>query len=158
MTPFSKHEPSPYQPLLLGRRGLLSLSLRTLLANTDESSLAPGVSKLPVGLLFAWVVRNLALGDDGLVLDGDTLVGVLDLSFVTTLPDLLDLLSTSVALLGRLGLAWEKDQASLVCLETLDVGGEGLFGEVLSAGIDRDTDGGRQLAWDASGLLCVNTA
>ena len=54
--------------------------------------------------------------------------------------------------LGRFGLAREEDETLLVGFEALDVGGERLFGEVLAARVDRNTDGGRQLARDAGFL------
>lgn len=66
--------------------------------------------------------------------------------------DGLELLLGGVALLGLVALLGEEDQALLVGLEALDVGGQGLLGDVLAAGIDGDTDGGGVLAGDASGL------
>lgn len=66
----------------------------------------------------------------------------------------LDLLLRSVALLGRLGLAREENQALLVGLQALDVGLEGLFGEVLAAWVNGNADGWRQLAWNTGLLQC----
>jgi len=64
----------------------------------------------------------------------------------------LGVLGGSLAVLGRLALAREEDEAALVGLQALDVGLEGLLGEVLAARVDGDTDGGRELAGNA-GLL-----
>lgn len=64
----------------------------------------------------------------------------------------LELLLGGVALLGLVALLGEQDQALLVGLEALDVGGQGLLGDVLAAGVDGDADGGGVLAGDASGL------
>jgi hypothetical protein len=44
--------------------------------------------------------------------------------------------------------AWEKDEAGTEGLEAVDVGLEGLDGEVLAAGVNRDTDGRCELAGD----------
>lgn len=66
--------------------------------------------------------------------------------------DGLELVVGGVALLGLVALLGEEDQALLVGLEALDVGGQGLLGDVLAAGVDGDTDGGGVLAGDASGL------
>jgi len=53
--------------------------------------------------------------------------------------------------LGVLGaLPGEDDQALLVGLEAGDVGGEGLFAEVLAAEVDGDTDGGSHKAGNTS--------
>ena len=56
--------------------------------------------------------------------------------------------------LGLAGLAGEEDQAGLVGLETLDVDGEALLGQVGAAVVNRDADGGGILLGDASGLFC----
>lgn len=66
--------------------------------------------------------------------------------------DSLELLLGRVALLGLVALLGEEDQALGVSLEALDVGGQGLLGDVLATSIDRDTDGRSILAGDASGL------
>ena len=54
--------------------------------------------------------------------------------------------------LDLVGLAGEDDQASLVGLEALDIGGEALLGEVLATGIDGDTDGGSVKLGDTGSL------
>lgn len=64
----------------------------------------------------------------------------------------LELLLGRVALLGLVALLGEQDQAGGVGLEALDVGGEGLLGQVLAAGIDGDTDSGSVLAGDTGSL------
>ena len=61
----------------------------------------------------------------------------------------------AVAGLGLVALAGEDDQAGLVGLEALDVGGEGLLGQVLAAAIDGDTDGGGILTGNASSLVKI---
>lgn len=70
--------------------------------------------------------------------------------------DGLELVLGGVALLRLVALLGEEDQALLVGLEALDVGGQGLLGDVLATSIDGDTDGRGVLAGDASGLdsLC----
>lgn len=69
--------------------------------------------------------------------------------------DGLELVLGGVALLGLVALLGEQDQTLLVGLEALDVGGQGLLGDVLAAGVDGDTDGRGVLAGDASGLDSV---
>ena len=69
--------------------------------------------------------------------------------------DGLELVLGGVALLGLVALLGEQDQALLVGLEALDVGGQGLLGDVLATGVDGDTDGRGVLAGDASGLDSV---
>lgn len=69
--------------------------------------------------------------------------------------DGLELVLGGVALLGLVALLGEQDQALLVGLEALDVGGQRLLGDVLATSIDGDTDGGGVLAGDASGLNSV---
>lgn len=54
--------------------------------------------------------------------------------------------------LDLVGLAGEDDQASLVGLEALDIGGEALLREILTAGIDGNTDGGSVKLGDTSSL------
>lgn len=62
----------------------------------------------------------------------------------------------AVTSLGLAGLAGEDNQASLVGLEALDVGGKGLLGEVGAAGVDGDTDGGSDKLGDTGGLIVVS--
>lgn len=81
---------------------------------------------------------------------------MLDLAIVGGLADLLgsiDLVLGGIALLWCLELAWEEHKALLVLLQASDIGGQRLVGKVLTAWVDGDTDGRRQLAWDASLLL-----
>lgn len=139
--------------LFLSVGSLLSLGLGALLADTGETGLAADLAELAVGVLGAGVVGELALLDGSLVLDGEGNVGLLDVVVLGGL----DLLSRGVTLLGGLGLAGEEDNAAAVGLQALDVGGKGLLGEVLAAGVDRDTDGGCELAGDASGLRYCQT-
>jgi hypothetical protein len=134
--------------LLLSVGSLLSLGLGALLAGTGETGLAADVTELAVGVLLTGVVGELALSDLGLVGDGEGGGGLLD----EVLLGRLDLLSRGVTLLGGLAVAGEQDNAAAVSLQALDVGGKRLLGEVLAAGVDRDTDGGCKLAGDTSSL------
>lgn len=112
---------------------LLGLGLGALLALADEASLRAGVTESAVGVLGGGVVGELAGLDGDLVVDGEGLVGELD---VLTLLGGLDLLSGGLTLLGGLGVAGEEDEALLVSLQALDVGLEGLLAQVLAAGVD----------------------
>lgn len=130
---------------------LLGLGLRALLALADEAGLGASVAELPVGVLGGGVLGELGLLDGDLVVDREGLVVEAD---VGALLDGLDLLSAGLTLLGGLGVAGEEDKTLLVGLQTLDVGLEGLLAQVLAAGVDGDTDGGRELAGDVGGLRC----
>ena len=66
--------------------------------------------------------------------------------------DGLDLLGAGLALLGCLEVAGEEDEALLVGLQALNVDLEGLLGKVGATRVDRDTNGGCELAGDTSGL------
>ena len=134
--------------LFLSVGSLLSLGLGALLAGAGETGLAADVAELAVGSLLTGVVGELALDNLGLVLDGEGGGGLLN----EVLLGRLDLLSRGVTLLGGLAVAGEQDDAAAVGLQALDVGGKRLLGEVLAAGVDRDTDGGCKLAGDASSL------
>lgn len=68
----------------------------------------------------------------------------------------LDVLDGGISLLGLSGLAWEKNEAGTVSLKTLNVDLEGLDGEVGAAWVNGDTDGGSELLWDTSLLLCLS--
>jgi len=138
--------------LFLGSSSVLLLGLRTLLALANQTRLGASVAQLAVSSLLAGVVGDLALGDLGGVDDGEGLVGLLDVGAVAGLLGGLGVLGGSLAVLGRLALAREEDEAALVGLQALDVGLEGLLGKVLAARVDGDTDGGRELAGNA-GLL-----
>lgn len=137
--------------LFLCRR-LVGLVLGALLADTHQAGVGAGGTELLVGGLLGGVVGELALGDGGGVDDGEDGGGRLD---VGGLLGGLDVLGRGVALLGRLGLAREEDELALVSLQALDVGLERLLGEVLAAGVDRDANGGSELAGNASSLGCV---
>lgn len=134
--------------LFLGRSSLISLILRPLLARTRVSGLAPRVPKLPVGtsLNGSGDLALLDLGDGNGVDDRERGLGALDVVGL----DGRDVGGRGVTLLGLAGLSWEEDEAGAVGLETGDVQGEGLGGEVLAAGVDGDTDGWCELAWDTS--------
>lgn len=112
---------------------LLGLGLGALLALADKAGLRAGVTESAVGVLGGGVVGELAGLDGDLVVDGEGLVGELD---VLTLLGGLDLLSGGLTLLGGLGVAGEEDEALLVSLQALDVGLEGLLAQVLAAGVD----------------------
>lgn len=151
---------------VLGRRHLfllvvlfLLLGLGTLLALANKTSIGASVAEHTVCVLGGWVVGDLALLDDDLVVDWECELGQLDLAIVGGLADLLgslDLLLGSVAVLLRLELAWEENKTLLVLLQAGDVGGERLIGKVLAARVDGDTDGWRKLAWDTS-LLFISS-
>ena len=133
--------------------GLLGLSLRALLTDTDEAGLGAGVTELPVGVLGGLVVANGALLELDDVLDGQSSGGGLD-KVVGALGGL-DVLGGSVTRLGLAVAAGEEDKALAVLLEALDVGLEALLGEVLAARVDRDTDGAGELAGDTSGCYML---
>lgn len=140
---------NPKTSLFLGSLGL-GLLPHTLLPDTHQAGVGP---RLPEGLVGTAldVLGQGALGDlaeaggDGLGNaegGGDVLCGLAGL-----------LVLRGVGLLGLVGLAGEDNQAGLVGLEALDVGREGLLGEVLAAGIDGDADGGGVELGNASGLV-----
>lgn len=131
---------------------LLLLGLGPLLPLTDQSRVTARVAELPVRLLLAGVVADLALDEGCLVVDGEVRLVLLDLAVVCDLFASLGLLGRRVAVLGCVGLAGEEHETGLVGLQTLDVGGEGLLGQVLAAGVDADADGGSQLAGNAGFL------
>lgn len=145
--------------LFLGSLGLLSLGLGSLLTSTQVAGLAAGLTQSSVsGLLALGKIGAADLGDgvgDGSVLDGDGSRGVGGVSLNLALGGE-SLLGSSNVVGGRVellvlaALAGEQDQAALVLLETGDVGGKGLLGDVLAAVVDRDADGGGELAGDAS--------
>ena len=113
--------------LFLSRLGL-GLLLGPLLPNTAQPRVAAGLPQSRVGT----------------TLDGGGQVALLDLS------DALgegsdgegdaDVGDGGAEILGLSALAGEDDQALLVGLETGDIGGEGLFAQVLAAVVDGDTD------------------
>lgn len=124
------------------------------------------LSRIPCALLTGTLVSGVASGDtEGSVgtslersghlalldlLDGD--VGRSNGEDGGDGGSLVDLgeIGLGVTLLGGVGSAGEEDQALLVGLEAGDVGGQGLLGEVLSAGVDRNADGGSELAGNTS--------
>lgn len=132
---------------------LISLSLRALLADTDKAGLRAGITELPVCVLFALVVAELALGDLGDVLDGQSSGGAAD-DLLSILGGL-DVLGGSITLLGLAVTAGEKDEALPELLEALNVGLEALLGEVLAARVDRDTDGAGELAGNTGGCVLL---
>ena len=129
---------------------LLSLELGTLGAGTSVALHSALVTELPVGVLGGLDAADGNLLEDGLVDDGEDGAGGLD--EVLALLGGLDVLGGGVTVLGLAVAAGEEDKALPVLLEALDVGLEALLGDVLAAGVDRDTDGGCELAGNASGL------
>lgn len=133
---------------------LLGLGLGGLLG-----ALLAGTGVALVGTLVAQLAESTTL-------DGGGEVGLLDLldggvgvdnregsgGDGDGLGDSLELLLGRVALLGLVALLGEENQALGVSLEALNVGGQGLLGDVVAASIDGDTDGGGILAGNASGL------
>jgi len=144
--------PNPSEnPLFLGVLGL-GLVPHALLPDTHQAGVRP---RLPEGLVGTAldVLGQVALGDlaeaggHGGHAEGgaDVLCGLGRL-----------LVLGGIGLLGLVGLAGENDEAGLVLLQALDVGGEALLREVLAAGIDRDTDGASIVLGDAGSLFpCV---
>ena len=138
--------------LFLSSVGLILLGLGPLLPLANQPCLAARIAKLPVCRLLAWEVADLALLNRDLIGDRELLLALLDLALVSALLCGLDILGRGVTRLGRLDLAWEEDQALLVLLQTRDVDLERLLAQVLATRVDRDTDGRRQLAGNASFL------
>jgi len=135
--------------LFLLSRGLLLLSLLSLLPLALVPLIRASESESPESILL--LLRSLnrallhgALSGDGVDLkegaDGEDLLG------------LLDLLSRGVTFLRSLGFAREQDELALVLVQAGDVLLERLDRGVLTAVVDGDTDGQRELAGDL-GLL-----
>ncbi len=156
MQPLLERRSRSVKHLFLGSSTLVLLGLGPLLPHTDQTSLAASIAELPVRGRLALEVRNLALLDLELVGDRERAVRALDLALVSALAMLLHVVGRCLAVLWRLDLAREEHETGLVGLEALDVGGEGLFGEVLAARVDANSDGGSQLAWDLGGLLPIS--
>lgn len=139
--------------LFLGSSSLIRLVLLTLLPGTGVSGGSPRVSQLSVSTTLdrCWQV-TLANLLNLLVQAGnwESSLGVCD-----SILDAGDLLLAGIARLVLTGLAWEEDEASAVCLQAVNVDLEGLDRQILAAGINRNTDRWRKLAWD-SGLLNFN--
>lgn len=145
----SNHPTTSASSLFLLSISLISLGLGALLADTDEACLGAAVTELPVGVLLALVVANGALLDLADVLDGKSGGGATD-NVLSGLGGL-DVRSGGVTLLGLAVAAGEENETLPELLEALNVGLEALLGKVLAAGVDRDTDGARKLAGNASG-------
>jgi hypothetical protein len=103
--------------------GLVSLGLRALLADTDETGLGAGVAELAVSVLGGLVVLDGALLELLDVLDGQDGGGIADGVALGGL----DVLGGSVTLLGLSVAAGEEDEAVPVLLEALYVGLEALL-------------------------------
>jgi hypothetical protein len=127
----------------------LGLGLGTLLLGTGVTLLGALVTEQPVGVLGSLDAADGSLLKDGLVDDGEDGAGGGDGAL--SLLGGLDVLSGGVAALGLAVAAGEEDEFLPVLLETLDVGLEALLGEVLAAGVDRDTNGGCKLARNTGG-------
>jgi hypothetical protein len=147
------NHPSASSLFLLGV-GLLSLGLGTLLTDTDEAGLRAGVTELTVCVLLTLVVADGALLESDDVLDGQS-SGCAGNDVLSSLGRL-DVLSRGVTLLGLSVAAGEENEALPVLLEALDVGLEAFLGQVLAAGVDRDTDGAGELAGDTGGCNIVS--
>jgi len=156
-----------FDPIIINREshlflggGLLSLGLSPLLPDPDQTSLASGLAQPPVSsLLTLWHFVTLDLTDSFLaadVLDGQDSVEVssvtLGLAGREGSLGSINLLSGRVELLELAALAGEQNQASLVFLETGNVGGERLLGVVDATGINSNTDGWGELAGDTGFL------
>jgi len=137
----------PCHDLLLSIFGIGSLLLCTLLTNTSISSLTSSLPKLPVSASVN-SSRHILLVDilDLLVSVNDRKAGPDGRN--VALASGLELFLAGIPLLGLAEFTREEDQAGLVFLEAGDVQSEGLFGVVLAASVDDDTDGRGELAWD----------
>ena len=134
-------------PLFLGSISL-GILLCALLPSTRISGVAPRSAQLRVGAALDGG-GHLSLLDilDGEISCGDgegggDVRGPVDLGHVGLL----------VTLLGGVGLAGKQYQALLVSLEAGDIDGEGLFAEVLAAGVDGNSDCGGERTSDSSFL------
>lgn len=132
----------------------LSLGRSTLLADTNKTSLGASLAERPVGILGTLVVGDGTLLELGDVADGQDRAG--RLGSVLALLGSLDFLLGSVTLSRLAVAAREEDEALPVLLEALHVGLEALLREVLTAGVDGDTDRWRELAGNASGLRLIS--
>lgn len=141
----TKRENCLFGLLLLGS----SLLVGALLADTNKTGIGPRLAESTVSTTLDRLgeVALLDLAETG----GNSLLDAK--SGTDGLGGLAGLLVLGgVGSLDLVGLAGEDDQASLVGLEALDVGGEALLGEVLTAGIDGNTDGGGIELGNASSL------
>jgi hypothetical protein len=133
----------------------LSLFLGLLLLGLLPLALLPGALRALPGTDLAQLHVGATLNGGGHVtlLDLlDSLVGGRNGKSLGNKGNLLNVgrVGLGLTLLGGVGPAGEDNQALLVGLEAGDVGGKGLLALVLTAGVDRDTDGGSELAGDAS--------
>jgi hypothetical protein len=112
--------------------GLVSLGLRALLADTDETGLGAGITELAVSVFGGLVVSDGALLELLNVLDRQDRGGAGDGVALGGL----DVLGGSVTLLGLAVAAGEEDEAVSVLLEALDIGLEAL--QSLLATVSRD--------------------
>ena len=138
--------------LFLRSVSFILLSLGPLLPLANQACLAARITELPVRRLLAREVADLALLNCDLVGDREVLLALLDLALVSALLCRLHILGRSVTRLRRLDLAREEDETLLVLLQTCNVGLQRLLAQVLAAGVDGDTDGGRKLAGDTGFL------
>lgn len=146
--------------LFLGSGLIISLGLGTLLAHTLVAGLSAGVTETTVSSLLTLGERvaldlgnglssgGVGDGEGGLNTGGDAVTLALSDGGL----DGLDFLSGGVELLELTALAGEEDQASLVVLETGDVGNQRLLGVVGAAVVNGDTDGRSKLLGDTSFL------
>lgn len=150
--------------LFLGSSSLLSLSLRPLLADAHETSVAASQAQTAIGRLLtlghvaALDVGNGVLG--GGVLDGEGGAEVIGITLGSAVGGEggfggVDLVSGGVELLELAALPGEEDQTGLVVVETGDVGSQRFLGVVVAAVVDGDADGGGKLLGDA-GFLCTS--
>lgn len=147
--------------LFLGSFFLLGLNLGPLRPDTSIASLATGFPQPPVCSLFALgQIIPLDVGDgvfERSVLDGEGSANVDGVALGLALSGEgglggLDLFSARVELLELAALAGEEDEASLVVLQTSNIGDERLLGVVDTAVINGDTDGRGELLGDTSFL------
>ena len=141
--------------LLLRSRSLLSLRLRPLLPDSHQTSLTSRQPKCPIRIFGTLAhLASLHFTDSSLlanILDRQNLAKMLD-DFAVLFLRSLNILFRRVESLVLSGFAGEEDQAGAISLETLDVHGDGFLGEVGTARVDRDTNGGGEFAGDTSFL------
>lgn len=146
--PYSRADPAGHHLFLVGfRLGLVSGSL---VAATFQSRVTSRLAELGVGtaldrlghLALLDLYDALAEGDDGKGRSkGRHGLGLGEVDVLAV---------TGLGVLGAL--AGEDDQSGLVGLEAGDIGGQGLFAEVLATVVDGDTDGGGHEAGDTGFL------
>jgi hypothetical protein len=134
---------------------LVVFGLCSLLPDAHQSGIRPGLPQDLVSIRSTLDILDLDLLDRRNILDLESLGQ--SSNETLALLCLLDVGRFGVQLCVLALATREENKALLVLLKTSNVDLDGLFANVLAAGIDRDTDGGRQLAWDTGFLIAVNS-